>query len=166
MYLRNMKTATMYYVKTQEAYNQLMSELEVKGYKWGNKIPATQKNHWIVNKEKTVIEIYNEGVKDIRYRNSEILDINQVVLDYNFDKTKVPKSNPIKVVFKKDIVNGDYIEHTLKLQKDNYVKVTSEKGFYWVPLSFAQFEVELHNWIVINEDTFLSNTEQVSLSIV
>lgn len=166
MGLRNMKSAVMYHVKTQDAYNQLMCELEVNGYKWHKNIPATQKNHWLENKEKTVIEIYNEGLKDIRYRNSEILDINQVVLDYKLDKTKAPKSNPVKVVFKKDIMNGEYIEYTLTHQKDTYVKVASEKGFYWVPLAFAQVEVQLHNWIVLNEDTFLTTKEPVRFDIV
>lgn len=154
---RKIKSATMYSVKTQEAYNQLMLELESKGYKWGPDTSASQKNYWNTNKEKTVIEIYNEGIKDIKYRNSEILDIDQEVIDYNYDKTKLTIEKPIKVLFKSDILKDKYIEYTVSYQEDNYVKVSTKDTMYWVPLTFAQFEVKLHNWIVISEDNFLIN---------
>ena len=37
---------TIYHVKTQQAYDELMNELEEKGYKWRSGYKPTEYNYW------------------------------------------------------------------------------------------------------------------------
>ena len=47
----------IYHVETQQAYDELMSELEVKGYEWHSGYKPTYSNYWSEDKEDTCIEI-------------------------------------------------------------------------------------------------------------
>ena len=58
----------VYHVETQENYNALMSELEVKGYKWLSGHEPTAFNYWEQNKENSCIKTSG---KDIAYRDIE-----------------------------------------------------------------------------------------------
>ena len=58
----------IYHVETQEAYDELMSELEVKGYKWLSGRRQTSKDYWKSYKENTCIVISG---KDITFMNIE-----------------------------------------------------------------------------------------------
>ena len=47
----------IYHVETQQSYDELMSELEVKGYEWHSGYKPTYSNYWSEDKEDTCIEI-------------------------------------------------------------------------------------------------------------
>ena len=57
----------IYHVETQEAYDELMIELEEKGYKWLSGYKPTSKNYWKSYKENTCIVILGKYItfKDI-----------------------------------------------------------------------------------------------------
>ena len=47
----------IYHVETQQSYDELMSELEVKGYKWLSGRKPTSKNYWKSYNKNTCIVI-------------------------------------------------------------------------------------------------------------
>ena len=60
----------IYHVKTQQSYDELMVELEEKGYKWLSGYKLTSKDYWKSYKENTYIVILG---KDITFRSFEQL---------------------------------------------------------------------------------------------
>ena len=52
----------IYHVETKEAYDELMSELEVKGCKWLSGYKPTSKNYWEENKEDSCINILGKYI--------------------------------------------------------------------------------------------------------
>lgn len=58
----------IYHVETQQAYDALMSELEVKGYKWLSGYEPTEYNYWEENKEDSCVNI---SAKYITFMNIE-----------------------------------------------------------------------------------------------
>ena len=52
----------IYHVETQQAYDELMSELEEKGYKWLSGYKPTSKNYWSEDNEDTCITISGKKI--------------------------------------------------------------------------------------------------------
>ena len=52
----------IYHVETQEAYDELMNELEEKGYKWLSENKPTDLNYWEQRKENSCIEISGKDI--------------------------------------------------------------------------------------------------------
>ena len=52
----------IYHVETQQAYDELMIELEEKGYKWLSENKPTDLNYWEQRKENSCIEIQGKGI--------------------------------------------------------------------------------------------------------
>ena len=75
----------IYHVKTQQSYNELMSELEEKGYKWLSRHEPTSKNYWIVNKENSCINISSKYITFMNIEQSKNQYPNIPVIEY---KTK------------------------------------------------------------------------------
>lgn len=153
----DLKSTAIYHVKTEGAYDNLMKDLESKGYKWTDKTKPTTKDFWSKFKEETVIEVDTEDLIIIRYQNIERLTLDQEVKDY----IHTGKVKQLKVLFKEDIENKKYIEYTITYQDDNYVRINYEKELgsketYWMTLEYAKFEVKKHNWLVISEENFLT----------
>ena len=73
----------IYHVETQQAYDELMSELEEKGYKWADGEMLNLKNYFNVYKSKTTIT-KNSNRKRIQYA------------DVNYDKINNPNVEIIK----------------------------------------------------------------------
>ena len=56
------KTMKVYHVETKEAYDELMIELEEKGYNWLSRHKPTFKNYWFVYKEDTCVKISGKKI--------------------------------------------------------------------------------------------------------
>ena len=52
----------IYHVETQQSYDELMSELEVKGHKWLSGYKPTSKKYWEQEKENTCITISDKDI--------------------------------------------------------------------------------------------------------
>ena len=72
----------IYHVETQQAYDELMSELEVKGYKWLSRREPTSKNYWIVYEENSCIIISSKCITFINIEQSKKQHPNIPVIEY------------------------------------------------------------------------------------
>ena len=83
----------IYNTKTQADYDALMSELEVKGYKWlsGNK--PTEFNYWEQNKESSYIKISGKEIvyRDIEFCKNEYPDT--PIIEYKSKRRKYGRRN-------------------------------------------------------------------------
>lgn len=72
----------IYHVKTQQSYDELMIELEEKGYKWLSGKKPTSKNYWIVYKEKSCINISSKYITFMNIEQSKKQHPNIPVIEY------------------------------------------------------------------------------------
>lgn len=73
---------TIYHVETQEDYNALMVELEVKGYKWLSGHEPTAFNYWEQNKESSCIIISNKYITFMNVEQSKKQHPNIPIIEY------------------------------------------------------------------------------------
>ena len=76
-----------YHIKTQESYNCLMTELESKGYAWGDGYFPTSDNKFPHYKEQTAIMIYHDS-KAIKYSNINDVELytRDKIVEYKVEK--------------------------------------------------------------------------------
>ena len=72
----------IYHVKTQQSYNELMSELEEKGYKWPSRREPTSKNYWIVYEENSCINISSKYITFMNIEQSKNQYPNIPIIEY------------------------------------------------------------------------------------
>ena len=72
----------IYHVKTQQSYNELMSELEEKGYKWLSGHEPTSKKYWIVYKENSCINISSKYITFMNIEQSKKQHPNIPIIEY------------------------------------------------------------------------------------
>ena len=72
----------IYHVETQQSYNELISELEEKGYKWLSGHEPTSKNYWIVNKENSCINISSKYITFMNIEQSKKQHPNIHIIEY------------------------------------------------------------------------------------
>ena len=72
----------IYHVKTQQDYDALMSELEVKGYKWLSGREPTEKNYWEQNKESSCVIILSKYIGFMNIEQSKKQHPNIPVVEY------------------------------------------------------------------------------------
>ena len=73
---------TVYHVETQEAYDQLMSELEVKGYEWLSGYKPTEHNYWEQSKEDSCINISSKYITFMNIEQSKKQHPNIPIIEY------------------------------------------------------------------------------------
>ena len=72
----------IYHVKTQQSYNELMSELEEKGYKWLSGHEPTSKKYWILYKENSCINISSKYITFMNIEQSKNQYPNIPIIEY------------------------------------------------------------------------------------
>ena len=76
------KIMKVYHVETQQDYNELMSELEVKGHKWLSGYKPTSKKYWEQNKESSCIIISAKYITFMNIEQSKKQHPNIPVIEY------------------------------------------------------------------------------------
>ena len=72
----------IYHVETQEDYDALMSELEVKGYKWLSGHEPTKKNYWEQNKESSCVIILGKYITFMPIEHCKKLHPSDPIIEY------------------------------------------------------------------------------------
>lgn len=76
------KIMKIYHVKTQQAYDELMSELEGKGYEWLSGYKPTEYNYWEENKEDSCINILGKYIGFMNIERSKNQYPNIPIIEY------------------------------------------------------------------------------------
>ena len=72
----------IYHTATQEDYNALMSELEVKGYEWLSGRKPTSKKYWEQEKENSCIIILSKYITFMNIEQSKKQHPNIPIIEY------------------------------------------------------------------------------------
>ena len=110
----------IYHVETQQSYDELMSELEVKGYEWLSGRKPTSKNYWIVYKENTCIKISGKKITygPIEWHKNEYPDTK--IIEYKADKQGVTDD------FIKEVTIKIYYNEVTKKHYNSYEKAIAD----------------------------------------
>ena len=87
---------TTYHTETEEDYNSLMVEFEIKGFKWLSGHKPTSKDYWSEDKENTCITISGKDITfdSIEWHKKEYP--NTPIIEYKADKKQGETDNFIK----------------------------------------------------------------------
>lgn len=139
---------TIYKVKTQEAYNNLMKDAEAQGYRWYSGNKPTELDYWRLDKENTAVYIDGEGAltrgefdeKDVtkpRYKEWSVIDYEVVPKIYpiNFGCVGIdaPDFKTAYEIFSGYMKNRDNLidmlnekVYTVRVQGDNTTVITPD----------------------------------------
>ena len=103
----------IYHVETQQAYDELMSELEEKGYKWLSWKKPTAVNLWFMYKETTCIKISGKDIafRDIKQCKKQYPNI--PIIEYKAKGENMTQENMTQEEMKQNILDwakGVFVE--------------------------------------------------------
>ena len=79
----------IYHVETKQAYDELMSELEVKGYQWLSGYKPNERNYWEENKEDSCIIISSKYITFMNIEQSKKRHPNIPIIEYKAKGDKI-----------------------------------------------------------------------------
>ena len=121
----------IYHVETQQAYDTLMSELEVKGYKWISGRKPTGFNYWEQNKESSCIIILSKYITFMNIEQSKKKYPNIHIIEYkakgeNMKMTQeemkryfLNESRDVSIAIENFVIDDSTTENTLAKAKSS-----------------------------------------------
>ena len=154
---RDMK---VYHVETQEAYDELMSEFEEKGYKWLSGREPTEKNYWEQNKESSCVIILGKYIVFMNIEQSKKKYPNIPIIEYkakgeNMTEEEMKRyflneSRDVSIAIENFVIDDSTTENTLSKAKSSAKKLI-EKIDEYLESQKSKFEVRDYVTVFVDD---------------
>ena len=157
----------IYHVETQQSYDELMSELEVKGHKWLSGYKPTSKKYWEQEKENTCIAISGKNITFRDIEQSKNQSPNIPIIEYKSKGENMEeenKHNLQKIAFDVSVAIESFArdmseaEADLKEAKSSAKKLIEKIDEY---LESQKPEFKVGDYVVEQSGDVISKIEEV-----
>ena len=158
----------IYHVETQQDYDALMSELEVKGYKWLSGHKPTKKNYWEQNKESSCINILDKDIGFINIEQSKKKYPNIPIIEYKAKGVEMTQqemkryflneSRDVSIAIENFVIDDSTTENTLAKAKTSAKKLIENIDEYLESLK-PEFKVGDYVTVDVNDRKIIAKID-------